>query len=391
MLSILLLRLKLMITNKKLLLICFIIPIIVLLITGKTLERSNENLKLSIAVVDEDNSRITRETIKKISKNELFIVKESNFEAAEKMLLRDDIEGVYVFKKGFEKNIKIGKTDNLVQVHYLQGNYIAPAVTDIITSNFMFDIVTEKTKLIVEDIIYKEDSNKSQEFNSKFNERVQTIHKDEEYVLPIITEYMNSAKQDDKNSQVKKLMKNNAVNIILIFIMLAVLMNSMYTRKDYNTQIITRIKMSSCTYLKYTVGNIMGISIPVIITTLIQILFIKVFILKDVNALYLMFIFSIYIISFTIFALLLVNIFKSIQSIQAFIPYIILILYILGSLGTNIRILPTYTIQQSIFDYLLFNDYGNILTNLLYQLINTSIYFIAVITTGYKEYQYGNY
>lgn len=391
MLSILLLRLKLMITNKKLLLICFIIPIIVLLITGKTLERSNENLKLSIAVVDEDNSRITRETIKKISKNELFIVKESNFEAAEKMLLRDDIEGVYVFKKGFEKNIKIGKTDNLVQVHYLQGNYIAPAVTDIITSNFMFDIVTEKTKLIVEDIIYKEDSNKSQEFNSKFNERVQTIHKDEEYVLPIITEYMNSAKQDDKNSQVKKLMKNNAVNIILIFIMLAVLMNSIYTRKDYNTQIITRIKISSCTYLKYTVGNIMGISIPVIITTLIQILLIKVFILKDVNALYLMFIFSIYIISFTIFALLLVNIFKSIQSIQAFIPYIILILYILGSLGTNISILPTYTIQQSIFDYLLFNDYGNILTNLLYQLINTSIYFIAVIATGYKEYQYGNY
>lgn len=388
MLNILFLRLKLMITNKKLLLICFIIPIIVLLITGNTIKRSDEKLKLPIAVVDEDNSKLTDEIISKIAKNELLSVKKSDFETAKKMLLRDEIDGIFIFKKGFENNIKLGKTDNLVQVHYLQGNFIAPAITDIITSSFMYDIVTEKAKLIVEEITYKKDSKKAQEFNSKFDEKVQTIYKDEEYVLPIITEYLNTNGRDYQNNEMKNLIKKNAVGIMLIFIMLAIIMNSMYTRKDYSTQIITRIKMSNCTYFKYIAGNIMGVSIPIILTTFVQILVMKIFILKEINTIYLLFLFSIYIISFTVFAVLIINIFKNIQSIQAFIPYIILILWILGGFS---RILPTYWIQESIFDYLIFNDYGNIFTNLSYQLLNITIYFIAVIVIGFKEYKYGNY
>lgn len=132
-------RLRLMLILKKpvLIILCILLPASFYLFSSQMINTGSNTGKIPIAVVDEDNSESSRKILKDLSSNKIISCSRADRNTALKGLENEKVQGVYIIKDNFEKNIEEGKEKGLIEVYCLRNNKLAPALTEILASEIL--------------------------------------------------------------------------------------------------------------------------------------------------------------------------------------------------------------------------------------------------------------
>ncbi|MFJ7748167.1 ABC transporter permease [Peribacillus sp. NPDC097295] len=90
---------------KPITLLLFVLPIVAAIGVGSLLEKQQKELVVPIAIVDEDQTDFSRNVIKQMEVQQRIVVKETSFDDADILLSRNEVDSIFVFKKGFQEHI----------------------------------------------------------------------------------------------------------------------------------------------------------------------------------------------------------------------------------------------------------------------------------------------
>ena len=138
-------RLKLILVNKlniSVILLSFVIFLILMdSLSFGAIERSN----VPVGILDLDQSKTSIELVKKVKKVPVFYVYEEEENELNRLLVDEEVSGIFIIKKGFEDSIKRGITTELVIMKYLEGNPSSKVLTDIFAGQMLYPISLAKS------------------------------------------------------------------------------------------------------------------------------------------------------------------------------------------------------------------------------------------------------
>lgn len=139
--------------NKMMIPIIFVMPIfqMLLLVYAATFEMKN----IDFAVVDYDNSKVSRGLVQKLSNSPFFNIAayEKNIDAAEEYLLHDEADLILIFPANFEsKLVKENKSEMQIIINAINGTVAG------ISQGYLSQILAEYNKEIIVDFLNFEPS-----------------------------------------------------------------------------------------------------------------------------------------------------------------------------------------------------------------------------------------
>jgi ABC-type multidrug transport system permease subunit len=137
-------RLKLILADK---LNCFVILfsfVLFLLLMSSLSFGAEERSNVPIGIMDLDRSETSKVLAEKIKKIPAFYVYEEGEKELNRLLLREEISGIFIIKEGFEDSVNKGSTEKLVMMKYLEGNKSAKVLSDIFAGPMLYPISLAK-------------------------------------------------------------------------------------------------------------------------------------------------------------------------------------------------------------------------------------------------------
>lgn len=374
-------RIKLLLRKRLLLALCIVLPIIFYLIIGQIFAKSEAYNKIPIVVIDEDNTKTSKLISEKLKSNETLECYEQNIEKSLLLLEESKIEGIYIFKKGFEENIKKDNLKGLIDVYYLPQNTAAVGLTDMVAGEIMPVVCYFKVGAIGEDLYKQYNSSESNIISEKIIKYAKDLESDESFRLPIIIKSTNS--KAASNAAIKfdrsDLGKRAVIGMIILFNTLFILSNYSGIMRERTNNIYKRIKAAGVSKLSIICADTLGIIIVGSLMGIIQIVLLyPIFKFKNITTV--MSIMSIYLFYTYCTAAMLIlftRIFKNYVSLQGFIPQFVFFIALLGGcllgielIPRNIRILsvvmPTYWANDALTKIVLYGfSINTVLLNLL--------------------------
>ncbi len=139
------LNIKLMLHNKTSFFVCGVICILFFLLTGDLALHAEERSSIPIGIIDEDESKMSRQLIQELQENESIYVYVTDKKTAKGLLYKQRIMAYYEINTGFQKNILKGTAKNLINVNYQKNNENISFISDIIAGHIMFDVCLNKS------------------------------------------------------------------------------------------------------------------------------------------------------------------------------------------------------------------------------------------------------
>jgi ABC-2 type transport system permease protein len=146
-------KLKMMLSDKLFLAAMILIPLFITIATGYALRYEKLNV-IPVAFVDEDKSDYSKLLLDRLDKKEGFNIKVTTSEQALEMLKGDEIEAIFVLKKGFKEKITSGENKEIIDLvkspssfssDYI-GEVVAGEVMRLIANNIAADWVSKQYK-----------------------------------------------------------------------------------------------------------------------------------------------------------------------------------------------------------------------------------------------------
>ncbi len=137
-------RLKLILADK---LNCFVILfsfVLFLLLMSSLSFGAEERSNVPIGIMDLDRSETSKVLVEKIKKIPAFYVYEEGEKELNRLLLKEEISGIFIIKEGFEDSVNKGSTEKLVMMKYLEGNKSAKVLSDIFAGPMLYPISLAK-------------------------------------------------------------------------------------------------------------------------------------------------------------------------------------------------------------------------------------------------------
>lgn len=137
-------RLKLILADK---LNCFVILfsfVLFLLLMSSLSFGAEERSNVPIGIMDLDRSETSKVLAEKIKKIPAFYVYEEGEKELNRLLLKEEISGIFIIKEGFEDSVNKGSTEKLVMMKYLEGNKSAKVLSDIFAGPMLYPISLAK-------------------------------------------------------------------------------------------------------------------------------------------------------------------------------------------------------------------------------------------------------
>ncbi|WHY87503.1 ABC transporter permease [Neobacillus novalis] len=116
------------------LLLIFFVPLGLTLIVGHMVEKGQKQLEIPIAIIDEDHSDFSRLLVDRISSQAKLHLYKVSGENAERMLLKNDVDSVFVIKKGFQKRLLTGQREEIIDVWTSPSSIAEGIVREVIAS-----------------------------------------------------------------------------------------------------------------------------------------------------------------------------------------------------------------------------------------------------------------
>lgn len=130
-------RLRLMGQNRKLLALVLVGPVLVALFTGTVFKDFTGMQAVPIALIDQDDSQLSRDIGSALQEHSALQVVTEDWREARILLERSDIEAIFTIREGFAEEIMRGSYDEAIQLTFLDQNYIAVALGDILAREIM--------------------------------------------------------------------------------------------------------------------------------------------------------------------------------------------------------------------------------------------------------------
>lgn len=374
-------RIKLLLRKKLLLSLCVILPLVFYFIAGEIFSKSEAYNKIPIVLIDEDNTDISRLIVEKLKSNDSLKCYEETIDKALKSLEENDIEGVYLLRKGLKDKIEREDINNLVDVYYLPQNTAAVGLTDMVAGEIMPVVCAYKVGALGEKL-YKQYKHKdSLVIKEKILNYTKELEQDETFKLPIIFENISSkvSAADTSKFDRSELGKRAVVGMMVLFNTLFILSNYSSIMRERTNNVYTRIKSTGVSKLSILCADTLGIIIVGSLMGIIQVaLLYPIFRFKSIfGALTIIITYIVYTYCIASILILFTRIFKNFMSLQGFIPQFTFFIALLGGclLGIefipgNIRVLsiliPTYWANDALSKLILkAEDISSIYINLI--------------------------
>lgn len=115
-------------------LLLFVVPIVAAVGVGSLLEKQQKELVVPIAIVDEDQTDFSRNIINQMELQQRLVVKETSFNDADILLSRNEVDSIFVFKKGFQAHILDDKRKGTIELWTSPTSIASGIVREVVAS-----------------------------------------------------------------------------------------------------------------------------------------------------------------------------------------------------------------------------------------------------------------
>ncbi len=116
---------------------------------------AEEQSALPIGFVDYDNSRESEELLERLSKVPALRIRTDSEEKLHELLLDEMLQAVFVIKEGYEKNLRRGKPEDIIDVYYVDNNRAASIISDIVAGEMLYPISLYKSIRLYEKLDFE--------------------------------------------------------------------------------------------------------------------------------------------------------------------------------------------------------------------------------------------
>lgn len=341
MLSIFKWKMKIFYSNRILILILFIIPILIFSIASPSLKITS-NPKINVSIIDEDKTDLSKEYVKKLQNDDRIITTNLSYSEAVKEIEKNNISGILIVKKGFSKKIQEADNNQLLELIYPKDNYYFRSLSDIFVQHYFKDLTVNRNINYVMDNFEIERELYEKEYYQQYN----NLNKDL-YEFQFITREISGGESEANLFNEKNLLLYRYLfGVVFLIAYILILIQSIETKID-NKGIREKIILSRVTFPQFYLGNLLGGVVPIFLILVVQ-----TFIFSLVSDAVFKVELLIYILLFSLGVGLLSNfivkVFKNSRNIYLIIPYYIIIIWIFGNILVNLDFLSLVNIKGNI-------------------------------------------
>jgi len=341
MLSIFKWKMKIFYSNRILILILFIIPILIFSIASPSLKITS-NPKINVSIIDEDKTDLSKEYVKKLQNDDRIITTNLSYSEAVKEIEKNNISGILIVKKGFSEKIQEADNNQLLELIYPKDNYYFRSLSDIFVQHYFKDLTVNRNINYVMDNFEIERELYEKEYYQQYN----NLNKDL-YEFQFITREISGGESEANLFNEKNiLLYRYLFGVVFLIAYILILIQSIETKID-NKGIREKIILSRVTFPQFYLGNLLGGVVPIFLILVVQ-----TFIFSLVSDAVFKIELLIYILLFSLGVGLLSNfivkVFKNSRNIYLIIPYYIIIIWIFGNILVNLDFLSLVNIKGNI-------------------------------------------
>jgi hypothetical protein len=332
---------KIFYSNRILILILFIIPILIFSIASPSLKITS-NPKINVSIIDEDKTDLSKEYVKKLQNDDRIITTNLSYSEAVKEIEKNNISGILIVKKGFSKKIQEADNNQLLELIYPKDNYYFRSLSDIFVQHYFKDLTVNRNINYVMDNFEIERELYEKEYYQQYN----NLNKDL-YEFQFITREISGGESEANLFNEKNLLLYRYLfGVVFLIAYILILIQSIETKID-NKGIREKIILSRVTFPQFYLGNLLGGVVPIFLILVVQ-----TFIFSLVSDAVFKIELLIYILLFSLGVGLLSNfivkVFKNSRNIYLIIPYYIIIIWIFGNILVNLDFLSLVNIKGNI-------------------------------------------
>jgi hypothetical protein len=332
---------KIFYSNRILILILFIIPILIFSIASPSLKITS-NPKINVSIIDEDKTDLSKEYVKKLQNDDRIITTNLSYSEAVKEIEKNNISGILIVKKGFSKKIQEADNNQLLELIYPKDNYYFRSLSDIFVQHYFKDLTVNRNINYVMDNFEIERELYEKEYYEQYN----NLNKDL-YEFQFITREISGGESEANLFNEKNLLLYRYLfGVVFLIAYILILIQSIETKID-NKGIREKIILSRVTFPQFYLGNLLGGVVPIFLILVVQ-----TFIFSLVSDAVFKIELLIYILLFSLGVGLLSNfivkVFKNSRNIYLIIPYYIIIIWIFGNILVNLDFLSLVNIKGNI-------------------------------------------
>jgi hypothetical protein len=332
---------KIFYSNRILILILFIIPILIFSIASPSLKITS-NPKINVSIIDEDKTDLSKEYVKKLQNDDRIITTNLSYSEAVKEIEKNNISGILIVKKGFSEKIQEADNNQLLELIYPKDNYYFRSLSDIFVQHYFKDLTVNRNINYVMDNFEIERELYEKEYYQQYN----NLNKDL-YEFQFITREISGGESEANLFNEKNLLLYRYLfGVVFLIAYILILIQSIETKID-NKGIREKIILSRVTFPQFYLGNLLGGVVPIFLILVVQ-----TFIFSLVSDAVFKIELLIYILLFSLGVGLLSNfivkVFKNSRNIYLIIPYYIIIIWIFGNILVNLDFLSLVNIKGNI-------------------------------------------
>jgi len=342
MLKILKWKIKIFYSDKKLVTLLFLIPILIIAVISPSLIGDN-NPEITINIIDEDLTQLSQNYKSKIEEDKRIISYDLPYDEGIKEIEKNNISGMLLIKEGFSQKIEKGKNKNLIELIYSKDNYYFKSLTDIFVQHYFGDLAKYRN---IEYVLRNYDSIDENRYKLEYENQYEKLENEDLYKFEFTATEIGSKEKVSIFTGKTILLYRYIFGVVFLLAYVVILIQNIETNiKKQGT--IEKISLSKINFLHYTIGNLLGSVIPVSMNLTIQLIALSIFTgsVFSLDAVIYILFFSL---SIGLLSNLIVKIFKKSENLYLMIPYYIIIIWIFGNILFNLEFLSFFNFNGSI-------------------------------------------
>jgi len=341
MLKILKWKMKIFYSDKMLVSLFLLVPILIITVIAPSLIEDNKP-EITINIIDEDQTQSSQNYKNRIEKDKRIISYELSYEEGIKEIEKNNISGMLIIKEGFSQKIKSGKNKDLIELIYSKDDYYFKSLTDIFVQHYFGELAKYRNiNYVIRNYDIIDENKYVEEYTNKYIE----LEKEDLYQFEFATTEIRTKEKANILTGENILLYRYIFGVVFLLAYILILIQNVETNiKKQGT--IERITLSKINFLNYTIGNLLGSVIPIFINLTIQLIALSIFtgaVFGFPTAIYIL-VFSL---SIGLLSNLIVKIFKKNENIYLMIPYYIIIIWIFGDILLNLEFFSFFNFQGS--------------------------------------------
>lgn len=310
--------------NKLLLIVSFILPLLIILISGDAISKIEENV-VPISVVDRDLSEESYSLIQSFTQNKTYKILHVDGETAESLLDQNRIEALIIINEGFSDRLKSSDLINLITFKQSSTSISAGLIKESISYYILRIHSAFYVAKKISNNLEPNNIEKSGMYKTVLD-YINTINNSKTFVEPKIITQNSGITQNKVFSPY-----STHIGIVLMTLMFYLMISGSFLIDQNKSGIITRLKSFSDSFHSFYLGSILGFNILGIFYIFISSLFI--YLLFDVTLFktpFMFFTYIIYINAIISISYFLSSFFKSSKGYQSFAPIYVFLTSVVG-------------------------------------------------------------